>query len=83
MRPRHKGAGGCHIPHSGLNRQARGSKPRAFVAGETGLRTPAWGFPNGLPTVCVTFLSVFNCKRLAGTLMDPRSQSSTGVTSHY
>lgn len=59
MRPRHKGAGGCHIPHSGLNRQARGSKPRAFVAGETGLHTPAWGFPNGLPTVCVTFLS--NC----------------------
>lgn len=35
MRPLHKGAGSCHIPHSGLNRQARGSQPRAFVAEET------------------------------------------------
>jgi hypothetical protein len=59
MRPLHKGAGGCHIPHSGLNRQASGSQPRAFVAGETQQRASPrqlGGFPMSY-RLCVCYIS--------------------------
>lgn len=69
MRQPHKGAGGCHIPHSGLRLQARGSQPRACVAEETwGRASPGQlrGFP--VTNNCVTFLSVPKWKSLAGRI---------------
>lgn len=83
MRQLHKGE--AALPHSTQWAQKAGQGLTAkglCCWGNLGksLLMPAWGFPSGLPTVCVTFLSVSICKRLAGTLMDPKGQSSTGVT---
>lgn len=75
---------GRRLPHSTQWAQKAGQGLTAKGLGCRGnlgksLPTPAWGLPNGLPTVCVTFLSMSTRKRLAGTLMDPKGPS-TGMT---